>query len=68
MYPYLHVTQTEGSSTFGELIAGSVVMSGYLRMAMNIDIHRRPCAFPAREIIAFHPVLGDRRPKPGQLS
>jgi hypothetical protein len=46
MYPYLHVTQTEGSSTFGEVIAGSVVMSGYLRMAMNTDIHPRPCAFP----------------------
>jgi hypothetical protein len=54
----LHATQTEGSSKFGELIAESVIMSGYLRMAMNTDVHSRPCASVHRDNC-----LGDRRPK-----
>jgi hypothetical protein len=40
----LHVTQTEGNSKIGEVIAKSVIMSGYLGVAMNTDVHSRPCA------------------------
>ena len=54
----LHATQTEGRSKFGDLITESVIMSGYLRMAMNTDGHFGPCASVRRDNC-----LGNRRPK-----